>query len=400
MPSSRNGSVNSHTSGHSTKASRASGQQSTNSRHHSRKLNIADSLLRRRADGLQILVEELDHAAVGLDLVLLLREAVALIVEHQVIHRHAVLLDRGDDVIALGLDDARVVGALDDHQRLADLLGMEERRRGDQELAVLHRVADLLVERLAEALPVGRDALQRADPVGHTEDVDADLEGLGPEGQRGQHHIAAIAAADDADALGVDDAGAGQEGLGLDAIPQRLAAMLAVIGREEALAIARAAAVVDAQHRVAVVDEILHQGRVAAHRLAARAAMDPDDGRHLVAGRGFLGQHEDRGDDQAVEAAEADDGCIDQLLRVDLLGQALRQLPRRRRRADIGHEQVVGRTVTVHIEGHALAAAREPHATHLATGQLRQGHRLAIAVQAQRDAGVGIDARHAEAAVL
>ena len=42
---------------------------------------------------------------------------------------------------------------------------------------------------------------------------------------------------------------------------QRLVAVLLVVRREERLAVARAAAVVDAQHHVAVVHEILDEAR-------------------------------------------------------------------------------------------------------------------------------------------
>ena len=130
------------------------------------------------------------------------------------------------------------------------LLGVEERRDRLEHLAVLGRVADLLVERLPLGLPVGRDALQRAQPVRDAEDVDADGELLGLEGQRRQDHVAAVAAADDADPVGVDvRAGSARYALGLDAVAQRLAAVLAVVGGEERLAVARAAAVVDARAR-------------------------------------------------------------------------------------------------------------------------------------------------------
>ena len=48
-------------------------------------------------------------------------------------------------------------------------------------------------------------------------------------------------------------------GFRFDAIPPRLAAMLLVIRREKSFAVARTAAVVDAQHRVPVIGQILHQ---------------------------------------------------------------------------------------------------------------------------------------------
>jgi hypothetical protein len=49
-----------------------------------------------------VLVEEGQYLAVAFDLVLLLAETVALVVEHDVFHRHPVLLHRGDDVEPFG----------------------------------------------------------------------------------------------------------------------------------------------------------------------------------------------------------------------------------------------------------------------------------------------------------
>ena len=81
---------------------------------------------------------------------------------------------------------------------------------------------------------------QRAQPVGDAEDVDADGELLGPEGQRREHHVAAVAAAHDADPLGVDVRAVPASFFLLSTqSPQRLAAVLAVVGGEEGLAVAR-----------------------------------------------------------------------------------------------------------------------------------------------------------------
>ena len=49
----------------------------------------------------------------------------AFVSEHDVLDRHAVLLHRRDDLVGLGLDDARVVRALEHDQRLADLVRVE-----------------------------------------------------------------------------------------------------------------------------------------------------------------------------------------------------------------------------------------------------------------------------------
>src|SRR6185295_18741797 len=113
--------------------------------------------LRRDRGGLEVLVEEIEDRLPALDLVFLLGEAVAFVREHDVLDRGAVLAGGGDDVVGLGLDDARVVGSLEDEERLPDPIGVEERRYREQHLAVLDRVAGLRVERLALRLPPFRD---------------------------------------------------------------------------------------------------------------------------------------------------------------------------------------------------------------------------------------------------
>ena len=121
--------------------------------------------LRRRIGRLEPLIEEVQDRGVAAVLVLLLAEAVALVVEDDVLDRDAVRLHRLDDLVRLDLEDARVVRALEHQERLPDLRGVEQRRDPVQVLAVDRRVAELLVERLAERLPVGGDARQRAHPV-------------------------------------------------------------------------------------------------------------------------------------------------------------------------------------------------------------------------------------------
>ena len=102
---------------------------------------------------------------------------------------------------------------------------------------------------------------------------------LGLERQGRQDHVAAVAAADDPDPVGVDVRQAGEVLLALDAVAERLAAVLAVVGGEERLAVARAAPVVDPEHGVAVVDQVLDERAVALACLPARARRGPRPGR-------------------------------------------------------------------------------------------------------------------------
>ena len=77
--------------------------------------------------------------------------------------------------------------------------------------------------------------------------------------------------------------------------------MLLIIGGEECLAVAGTAAVVDPQHDVAVVDEVLNLRAVTLARLATRTAMDPDERRRLWPGGGLVRFVENLRNGQAIE---------------------------------------------------------------------------------------------------
>src|SRR5258706_8665282 len=75
-------------------------------------------------------------------------KAVPLVGVEHVRHRAAVLLDGGDDLLRLGLLDARVVRALADQERDLDLVRGEERRRIVDQRGVFRivDVPDALIE--------------------------------------------------------------------------------------------------------------------------------------------------------------------------------------------------------------------------------------------------------------
>ena len=120
--------------------------------------------------------------------------------------------------------------------------------------------------------------------------IDADLERLRPERHRRQHHVPAVAATGNADTLRVDVPEARQESLRFDTVPQRLAPVPAVVRSEEGLAEARAAAVVDREDRIPMVDPVLDLGAVAAHRLSVRPPCTHTRARALLAGDAFFGR--------------------------------------------------------------------------------------------------------------
>ena len=94
----------------------------------------------------EVLGQERLRRGVEVQAVLRPGKAVALVGVDDVLHRLARLAHRRDDLLALGLLDARIVRALADQQRRLDPVGLEQRRARLQELLVLLQVADALGE--------------------------------------------------------------------------------------------------------------------------------------------------------------------------------------------------------------------------------------------------------------
>ena len=155
-----------------------------------------------------------------------------------------------------------------------------------------------------------------------------DLERIGLERERGEHHVAAVAAADDADPGRVHVAGADQHPLARDDVAQIGLAVLPVVHREEGLAVAGAAAVVDVEDHVAVVHQRLRQGEVADLRLAARPAVHQHDRRRLRVRRRLVRSIEQARDLEAVVRLEAHHRWHHQVLAPDVRVQGVGQPPR------------------------------------------------------------------------
>ena len=203
--------------------------------------------------------------------------------------------------------------------------------------------------------------VERPHPVGDPEEVHARLERIGLEGERGQHHVAAVAPADDPDPGRVHVAGAGQHPLARDHVAEVGLAVLPVVHGVEGLAVAAAAAVVDVEDHVAVVHQRLDQGEIAHLGLASGPAVDHDDGRRLRLGRRLVRPVEQAGDLETVVGAEAHHLRHHQVLATDLgvqrAGQPPRGLP------DRAGPEVVGRAAVARVEGDRWtrrARARRP----------------------------------------
>ena len=186
-----------------------------------------------------------------------------------------------------------------------------------------------------------------------------------------------------------------------DAVPERLAAVLLVVGRVERLAVARAAAVVDAEDDVPVVHEVLDVRAVLLPRLPAGPAVHPDDRRSLRLRRRLPGLVEDVRDRHAVEGGEAHDLRFDEVRRIDRLRHRVGQSARRVRPEGVDVE-IVGSAVRVQLEGQLRFVVRDADRRDLARGKRRQGDgRAGPAVPDLQDAApVLVHRREAVLAVL
>ena len=109
--------------------------------------------------------------------------------------------------------------------------------------------------------------------------------------------------------------------LSLDAVAEGLPSVLLVVGHVEALSVAGAAAIVDPEDRVAVIDEVLDRGAVSLAGLAARPSVHPDERRDLVPCGRQLRLVVNGGDHHSIRRLEADDFRVDEVRRIDLFRQ-------------------------------------------------------------------------------
>ena len=158
--------------------------------------------------------------------------------------------------------------------------------------------------------------MQGADPIRNAKQIDARVEFLRLKRQRREHHVTAVGSAQDADFLSVNKIKGLQIFLRLDAIPERLAAMLLVVGFVERLAVTARAAVVHVEHRVTVIYEILNARDVRHPRLSARSTVHAHDRRHFVLRRRAVRLIKNRRNFDPIERFVAHD------LRVGEIGRA------------------------------------------------------------------------------
>ena len=76
---------------------------------------------------LQIAIEKIEYRFIRTNLIRLLREPVPFVIEQHILDNTVALLDVLDDLIRLGLDNARIVRTLQNDQRLHDLVSVKQR---------------------------------------------------------------------------------------------------------------------------------------------------------------------------------------------------------------------------------------------------------------------------------
>src|SRR5262249_60556795 len=122
---------------------------------------VARYFAHRLGAAAEVLGQELLGLGVEVETVFRPREAVAFVGVDDIFHRLAGGAQRFDDLIAFGLLDARVVGALTDEERRLDAIDLEERRPALEELWLLLEAADALVEEGPHRRPVRWNGLQQ-----------------------------------------------------------------------------------------------------------------------------------------------------------------------------------------------------------------------------------------------
>src|SRR5687768_18445799 len=122
---------------------------------------------------------------------------------------------------------------------------MKQRRGRNEKIYVRHRVSNLIINGLADGLPVNGNTLQRAQPVADTKNIHAHLECFRTERQRCKRHVTTIACAHDANELMAAVTETRQKGLRFHPVPQGLPSVLAAGRDEKVLNITGASAVTD-----------------------------------------------------------------------------------------------------------------------------------------------------------
>ena len=158
-----------------------------------------------------------------------------------------------------------------------DVAGVKEWRDTVESFLVRSGITHLCVHVRAEGVIPGRQAVDGSHPVGHSTDVDSDIEDVGFKRQGGSHHVPAVAGTNDADPRTIDPIQSLQVFPCLNTVTQIDLSMPLVIQVMEGLTIASRASVVHGQDGVTVIDQMLEDRPIPLSALATGSAVHPDE---------------------------------------------------------------------------------------------------------------------------
>jgi len=121
---------------------------------------------------MQVLIQKILHSRIEIVTVLLVMETMAFIALHHIFNLDSTFAQTGDDLVGLCFIDTGIVCTLCDEQRRLDLVDMQSRRDGRQQVLVFFRVADHFMEFIEHRFPIWRDRLHERKHVGDTHIVD------------------------------------------------------------------------------------------------------------------------------------------------------------------------------------------------------------------------------------
>src|SRR5947208_7276480 len=160
--------------------------------------------------------------------------------------------------------------------------GVEMTRYTVQLHTVHLRITNHRIQSRTELLPPCRNAHQCPYPVRDAEQIHSHLERVRLESQCGERHVSAVAAADYSDPLWIDHACCDKQVFAGDNVAEVSLAVPAVVHLVKCFSIARAAAIVDVEDEITVIDEPLGERGIADLCLTARSSMHQYESRRFV----------------------------------------------------------------------------------------------------------------------
>jgi tetratricopeptide (TPR) repeat protein len=200
--------------------------------------------------------ETLDRRVVDLT-VLRLHQAMPFVGEQKVLMRQALGLQGGDDLLSLVSGDPHVVSPLCHQDGNADVVDPGERGPVPQHVALCLRVPYVGEHERQHGAPIRRPMREQGQQIRRTAQVDRAAERIRGECRACQGRIAPVGAAHDGDPGGVDGAVSREMSYRVEQVGMHRASPLLGTEVPEPLAVARRAAEVDLDARVAAAGQPL-----------------------------------------------------------------------------------------------------------------------------------------------